>query len=92
MFRQLAGRVLLQASSQARVRPTAARMAVRRMGGGSGAPHPSQPTKAYLFNEVPGEAKTEAWEHITSVVYWSTLFILVSGLYFGPETRIKVRR
>jgi len=61
------------------------------MGGASGAPHPSQPTKAYLFNEVPGTRKVEAWEHITSIVYWSTLFILVTGLVYSPETRIKVK-
>jgi hypothetical protein len=63
------------------------------MGGGghSPAPHPSQPKQAFLFNEGPGPRKVEIWEPITSIVYWSTLFILVIGLSSAPETRIKVR-
>ena len=64
------------------------------MMGGSGhspAPHPSQPKQAFLFNEGPGPRKVEIWEPITSIVYWSTLFILVIGLSSAPETRIKVR-
>lgn len=77
-----------------RQRPAGAvRQAVRRMGGDahhSPAPHPSQPKQAFLFNEPPGR-KVEIWEHVTSVVYWSAFFILVSGLYSSPETRIKVR-
>lgn len=66
--------------------------AVRRMAGDghSPAPHPSQPKQAFLFNEGPGPRKVEIWEPITSIVYWSTLFILVIGLSSAPETRIKV--
>jgi hypothetical protein len=61
------------------------------MGGGhgSGAPHPSQAKQAYLFGEK-GKRKVEAWEHITSFVYWSAFLILVTGLWSSPETRIKV--
>lgn len=76
-------------------RPAAAlRQPARRMMGGGGhspAPHPSQPKQAFLFNEGPGPRKVEIWEPITSIVYWSTLFILVIGLSSAPETRIKVR-
>jgi hypothetical protein len=78
-----------------RARGAVNRVVARRMGGGEGGhaptPHPSQPKAAYLFNEPVEGRKIEIWEHITSVVYWSTLFILVSGLMSSPETRIKVR-
>ncbi len=73
--------------------PAALRQPARRMMGGGGhspAPHPSQPKQAFLFNEGPGPRKVEIWEPITSIVYWSTLFILVIGLSSAPETRIKV--
>lgn len=69
------------------------RQVVRRMGGGghhSPIPHPSQPKQAYLFNEPPGR-KSEIWEHITSITYWSAFFILLTGIYSTPETRIKVQ-
>lgn len=69
------------------------RQVVRRMGGGghhSPIPHPSQPKQAYLFNEPPGR-KSEIWEHITSITYWSAFFILLTGIYSTPETRIKVK-
>ena len=75
--------------------PAASRPPARRMMGGGGrspAPHPSQPKQAFLFNEGPGPRKVEIWEPITSVVYWSALFILVIGHFSAPETRIKVRR
>ena len=64
----------------------------RNLGGDAhtGAPHPSQPKNAYLFNEAPGR-KVEAWEPITGIVYWSAFFILITGLWASPETRIKVR-
>lgn len=77
-----------------RQQPAALRQPARRMMGGGGhspAPHPSQPKQAFLFNEGPGPRKVEIWEPITSIVYWSTLFILVIGLSSAPETRIKVR-
>ena len=76
-----------------RQQAAALRQPARRMmgGGHSPAPHPSQPKQAFLFNEGPGPRKVEIWEPITSIVYWSTLFILVIGLSSAPETRIKVR-
>jgi len=86
-----AGTVALRGLS--RQPPATLRQPARRMMGGGGhspAPHPSQPKQAFLFNEGPGPRKVEIWEPITSIVYWSTLFILVIGLSSAPETRIKV--
>lgn len=92
MLRQGAARLLGQRIRQV-LPQRACQQQIRRMGGGhsSGAPHPSQPKAAFIFNEGPGARKVEIWEHITSITYWSTFFILVMGLANAPETRIKVR-